>query len=162
MKLFLQRDTSCEHSRYIVYDNCKREKYIVTGKRGTSVDRMIISTLEGVPCVQIRIAPFHVFYAFSVTGDKERFTMTASNFRSKVDYRFHGISWTLVRSRDMRSFEILDADSSPVMLQIADAFSICGAYDLEIYCEGRELFCIAAAICADVINYADSKKAATV
>lgn len=162
MKLFLKRDTSCEHSRYIIFDECKREKYIVTGRRGASVDKMIISTVDGVPCVNIRIAPFHVFYAFSISGDKERFTMTAANFKHRTDYRFHGISWTLVRSCDMRSFEIIDADKTPVMLQLADSFCLTGTYNLEVYCEARELFCIAAAICADVINYADSKKTATV
>lgn len=162
MKLFLKRDTSCEHSRYIVYDECKREKYIVTGKRGASVDKMIISSLDGTPCIQMRIAPFHVFYACSVNSSKERFTMIASNFRNKTEYRFHGISWVLTRSNDLRSFEILDADLSPVMIQLADSLAITGAYNLDIFCESRELFCISAAICADVINFADSTQAVTV
>lgn len=162
MKLFLKRDTSCDHSRYVVYDECKREKYIVTGKRGASVDRMIISTVDGIPCVQMRIAPFHVFYACSISSGKERFTMIASNFRNKTEYRFHGISWVLNRSSDLRSFEILDADTTPVMLQLADSFALNGAYNLDIYCESRELFCISAAICADAVNFADSTQAATV
>ena len=162
MKLFLQRDSSCEHSRYIVYDDCKREKYIVTGKRGASVDRIVISTPDGNPCIQIRIAPFHVFYVFTVAGANERFTMTATKFRKLAEYRFHGISWTLSRSADLRSFEILDADSTPVMIQLADSYSLTGAYNLEIFCESRELFCISAAICADILNFADNTMAATV
>lgn len=162
MRLFLKRDTSFEHSRYIVYDECKREKYIVTGKRGASVDRMVISTPDGNPCVNIRIAPFHVFYVFSVSNGSERFTMSASNLRGRVDYRFHGISWLLLRSSDMRSFEILDADSTPVMIQLSDSLALTGAYTLDVFCQSRELFCISAAICADVINYADSTQAATV
>lgn len=162
MRLFLKRDTSFEHSRYIVYDECKREKYIVTGRRGASVDRMVISTPDGKPCVNIRIAPFHVFYAFSISNGSERFTMTASNLRGRVEYRFHGISWTLIKSRDLRSFELIDADTTPVMIQLADSFSVTGAYNLEIFCKSRELFCISSAICADVINYADRTQAATV
>lgn len=162
MRLFLQRDTSCDHSRYIVYDECKREKYIVTGKRGASVDRMVISSADGTPCVNLRIAPFYVFYVFSVSNGKERFTMTASNLHGKLEYRFHGISWSISRSSDMRSFEMFDADTTPVMIQLADSFALSGAYILDVFCEARELFCISVAICVDIINYADSVQTATI
>lgn len=156
MKLFLSRDTSSEHSRFIVYDECKREKFVISGRRTASTDKMVISSVEGTPLVNIRVAPFHVFYAFSISDKKERFTMVAANIGSRTDYRFHGISWMLSRSADRRSFEIFDADGTLIMSQSADRFLATGAYSLEIFCEKRELFCIAAAVCADVINYADS------
>ena len=88
--------------------------------------------------------------------------MTASNLRGRVEYRFHGISWSLVRTSDLRSFELVDADSTPVMIQQADSFMLTGAYNLDVFCKSRELFCISAAICADVINYADCAQTATV
>ncbi len=119
-------------------------------------DRMVLSDLSGNPLVRIRVAPFRVFYAFSVRSGSERFTMVASTASGRTDFRFHGISWLLSRSADMRSFEIFDADGSLVMCQNADRFHMTGAYTLEVYSELRELFCIAAAVCADVINYADT------
>ncbi len=87
--------------------------------------------------------------------------MVASTTAGRTDFRFHGISWLLSRSADMRSFEIYDADGSVVMSQNADSYHLTGSYKLEIYSELRELFCIAAAVCADVINYADTTVKAT-
>lgn len=162
MKLFLRRDNSDSNSRFIISDNLGHEKYIVTGRRTASTDKMILSDMSGTPLVTIRVAPFHVFYAFSISDGKERFSMTATQIRTSTEFRFHGISWVLCRSRDRHSFEIIDADKTSVMLQSADRYLSTGAYELEIYTEHRELFCIAAAICADVINYADAAAAAIV
>ena len=156
MRLFLTRNTTSEHSRFIVYDECKREKYVITGKRTASTDKMVISSLDGTSLVSIRVAPFHVFYAFSISDKTERFTMVASNIGEHTDYRFHGISWMLSRNYNMHSFSIIDADGTLIMSQSVDKLLSTGTYTLDICCENRELFCIAAAVCADVINYADS------
>ncbi|MBQ4569685.1 MAG: hypothetical protein IJA62_06520 [Ruminococcus sp.] len=160
-KLYLKRDASQVHSRFLVFDDLGREKFVITGRRMHSSDKMVISDLCGNPLVHIRVAPFHVFYAFSVRVSTERFTMVASTNAGKADFRFHGISWLLSRSSDLRSFEIFDADGSLVMSQSADSYLTNGSYTLEIYSELRELFCIAAAVCADVINYADNSVKAT-
>ncbi len=160
-KLYLKRDASQVHSRFCVFDESGYEKYVITGKRMHGSDKMIISGLNGVPLVYIRVAPLRVFYAFSVRAEGERFTMVASTAGGKMDFRFHGISWLLSRSADMRSFEIFDADGSVVMSQTADAYHLNGSYELEIHNDLRELFCIAAAVCADVINYADTTVKAT-
>ena len=82
--------------------------------------------------------------------------MVASVTSGKTDFRFHGISWLLCASADLRSFEIFDADGTLVMSQSTDSLYHTGAYTLEIYHELRELFCVAAAVCADVINFADT------
>lgn len=162
MKLFLKRDCSEEHSRFTVSDESGFERYRVTGKRTASTDRMALSSPQGELLVKIRIAPFHVFYAFSISDSNERFSITAANIGNRTEYRFHGISWHLSRSSDGRSFEVLDADGSVIMTQNADRFLSTDVYTLDILSEYRELFCIAVAVCADVINYADSAAIATV
>ena len=148
------------HSRFVVTDEYGRAKYIVTGKGASSIQRLVISTTQGQMLVTIRVAPFSFFSAFVVSDGKERFSMVAGH--SRLEYKFHGISWTLCRSQDVRSFEIFDADGTSVMMQLADNYISKGYYELDIFSEQRELFCIAAAICADTINLADTSVAATV
>lgn len=162
MKLFLKRDSSNESTRFIIYDEQGRERYRVSGVRTASTDKMLLSTMDGEPLVTIRVAPFHVFYAFSINDGKDRFAMTATNLRTRLEFRFHGISWLLCRSGDMRSFEIIDADKTVVMTQNADRYLSTGAYELDISNIERTHFCIAAAICADIISLVDSAAAATV
>ena len=148
------------HSRFIVTDSSGYNKYVVTGKCTASIQRLVISDMQGKMLVTIRVAPFSFFSAFVVSDGTERFSMIASY--NKREYKFHGISWTLCRSCDVRSFEIFDADGTSVMLQLADNYISKGCYELDIFSEQRELFCIAAAICADTINLADTTVAATV
>ncbi len=162
MKLFLKRDNSAENTRYIVCDHTGANKFTVTGKRTASTDKMILSSMDAVPLVTIRSAPFHVFYAFSIKDSNDRFSITATKGRNFIEYRFHGISWTLCRSDDLRSFEIFDADGKLIMSQCADRYLSTGAYELEIYSEQREYFCIAAAICANAVNLTDSHERVTV
>ena len=162
MKLFLKRDTSMEHTRFLVNDHKGGLKYVVTGKRSAAVDRMAISSVDSHVLLNITVAPLHFFYAFIVSGEKQRFSMVTSNPVKTAQFRFYGIDWTLCRSADRRSFEIFDSSGKCVMLQSADGFHRTGAYTLEIFNSAMELNCIAAAICADVINYADSAVTATV
>ena len=159
MKLFLSRDTTMPHSRFVVADKCGHTKYVVTGKGTATIQHLVISAADGNSLVSIRVAPFSFFSAFVVSDYAERFLLVANH--QKIEYKFHGISWTLCRSRDTRSFEIFDADGTPVMLQLADNFISKGYYELDIFSEQRELFCIAAAICADMVNLADAAFPAT-
>ncbi len=162
MKLFLKRDTSQADTRFIICDHTGAEKFKVTGRRKTSGDKMLLCSSDSTPLVTIRCAPFRVFYAFSVKDSKDRFAITATKFRSFVEYRFHGISWRLCFSNDRRSFEIFDADGKLIMSQSADRYLSTGVYELEIYSEQRECFCIATAVCANLINLTDAVNPVTV
>lgn len=162
MKLYLKRDNSQEHTRYVICDHTGVEKFAVTGRRTARADKMVLSDINANPLLTIRSTPFHVFYAFSIKDSKEKFAITAAKGRDFIDYRFHGISWTLCRSNDLRSFEIFDADGKLIMSQSADRYLSTGTYELEIYSEQREYFCIAAAICANTINFTDAPRRVTV
>ncbi|MGN0453269.1 MAG: hypothetical protein ACI4GZ_05655 [Ruminococcus sp.] len=162
MKLFLKRDTSSDSSRYIVYDESGLDKYVISGKRTASVEKFYINTPDGRPLVRIRAVPFHIFYAFSISDGNERFTITVNNLSRLSDYHFHGISWRLRREDCSRNFELLDADLTLVMTQNAGKLHSFGAYELYIASPQRELFCIATALCADMVDFADAAQKATV
>ncbi|MBQ2944131.1 MAG: hypothetical protein IJD93_05525 [Ruminococcus sp.] len=162
MKLFLKRDNSAQHTRFIVCDHNGKEKFTVTGRRYAGADKMLLCSSDSTPLVTIRCAPFHVFYAFVVKDSSDRFAITATKSRRFIEYRFHGISWTLCLSGDGRSFEIFDADGKLIMSQSADKYLLTGAYELDIYSEQRECFCIAAAICANAVSFTDAVNPVTV
>ena len=88
--------------------------------------------------------------------------MLSSNPSKSCEFRFRGIDWTMCRSADMRSFEIFDSKGKSVMLQSADGFLKSSSYTLDIFDDTKELYCIAAAIFADVLSFADSAVTATV
>lgn len=160
MKLYLKRDTSMAHSRFVVFDATGCDKYVVTGKYG-AIHKLAISDLQGKVLASIHMAPFKSFKAFVISGGEERFLMVASAARQFLHFSFHGINWSMCRSADGRSFDIIASDSSVVMSQNCDNLLSKDYCELEIFNESRELFCIAVAICANLINFADLSLAVT-
>ena len=148
------------HSRFVVCDQNGDSKYMVTGKCGSAIHKLAISDLQGEVLVTIHLAPFKSFKAFVISDKSERFLMVASLAEKRLQFRFHGISWTMCQSADRRSFDIVDADASLIMTQSAENFLTNDSYELEIFITDRELFCVAAAVCADMINLADNTVAA--
>lgn len=161
MKLYLKRDISMAHTRFVVCDSVGELRYVVTGKRSASVDRMAVSNPENQILLNLKVAPFHFIYAFVMSDSNRRISMVSSNPAKAREFRFYGIDWTMCRSSDMRSFEIFDSRGISVMLQSFDGLNK-ASYVLDIFDESKELYCIAAAIFADVLSFADEAIAATV
>ena len=149
------------HSRFIVSDSNGCDKYIVTGQSGSPFQKMAISSVQGTVLVNIRVAPLCFFSAFAVSQHKDRFLMVCADKHAK-HFRFYGINWVFSLSSDRRSFEISDTSGTPVMLQSAENLLSKGYYELDIFCQSKELFCVAAAVCANTYAIADSVLAATV
>lgn len=161
MKLYLKRDSSMEHTRFTVYDDCGDLRYAVTGMRSSNVDKMAVSNPESEVLLTLKVAPLHFLYAFTMRDSNHRISLVSANPGKACEFRFFGIDWILRRSADMRSFEVFDSSGRVVMNQNADAFYRTSSYTLDIFDESKELYCIAAAIFADVLNFADSAVAAT-
>ncbi len=157
MKLLIKRDTSMEHTRYNIYDESGSERYRITGKCTASIEKMIISDMSANALLTLRVARLPGLEACVVSDKKERFEMTVTS--SKKVYRqlrFHGISWQYTPGSDNRSFEVFDLDGTCIMLQSADRYLSTGVLELTVNCEPRELFCIGAAVFADMVNIVDS------
>lgn len=160
MKLFLKRDNSGENSRFVVYDDNGKLRYWVKGRRGTATDRMVITTVDGRPLLTLRVATFHSFSAFSVRNTQGHFVLTLTGMPAYPEFRFHGITWRVSEFSPDKDFSVIDIDNTLIMRQKSSKNK--DYYELFVECEHRELFCIATAICADVINYLTLSVAAPV
>lgn len=153
MKLFLRRDNSREDNRFVVYDESNKIKYCVKGRRSVATDTMVISTPDDNPLVTLKVVTFRFFSVFSVKSGCERFVITLTGMPHNPDYRFHGLCWRVSEFSPDRNFTVIDIDNSLVMKQNTLRNYNDNYYELTIQKDERELFCIATAICADVVNY---------
>ncbi len=161
MKLYLRRDKSSEKSRFIVYDHKGDTKYYVKGRRNTATDKMVITDVYGKTLLTLRVAPFQYFYIFSVKGEKRHFVLTLSGLPARAEFRFHGITWYVSDFSPERNLTVSDIDKSVVMTQISKSSSY-DYHELTINKNECELYCVATAICADVVNYLTLRNFATV
>jgi len=161
MRLFLKRDTSMSHSRFIVSDSNGETKFVVTGKYNDAIQKMAISSPQGEVLIKIRMLISKVLSTFIIRSDDEHFTIIGGR-RVSPDFSIFGINWKICASADFRTFEVFDADGSLLMTQKSDTCSSKGYYTLDIFTQRRELLCLAVAICIDVYNFADSVVAATI
>lgn len=161
MKLYLIRNRSGADSRFSVFDELGCCRFIVTGNRTAASDKMKLCDMDGNVLLTLRSTPFYIFHSFRINDGNERFSLTVNDFHRSCDFRFFGISWRM-RRQSFKCFEVFDTDSELIMTQSPSKKHRDGAYELNIEHSSRELFCIAVAICADCVDYADSPQAATV
>ena len=160
--MYLRRDNSMMHSRFIVSTHDGDDKYIVTGNQSETIGKMAISSKDGQVLVKIRLVLSGILSTFVISNSYERFTVVATNSSKSLKLQIHGIDWAIRPSADFRTFEIFDSQGNLVMTQKAQNYSRKGYYTLDILLPQRELFCIAVAICADTLNFNDSFVPATI
>lgn len=163
MKCFLKKHTDADSDCcFTVYNDSGDEIYrVITSGKGFC-EKLLITTPDNKALVSIRALSMNFFYAFSIKDSKDRFMITMNDIFSAHSYKFHGISWIFLSDTCGRSFEISDCDNSLVMRQKGDRLITNGVYELEIINENRELFCIASAVCADIIGFVDRTAAVSV
>lgn len=162
MKLFMRKDISDVGTRFSVYDETDCLRYKVTGCKKSLTEIMVVSTRNGVPMLTIKVAPMHFAHLFSIRDENERFYISVWGGPQNPVFRFHGISWRIDREPIGRSFQLVDADSSVVMIQDGVHFITDGYYILDVKNDSRELFCVATAVCADLLNFIDVTQTASV
>lgn len=150
VKIYLKRDSSDFSSRYIIFDELCDEKYRILGKHIASGERMYI--LKGEEKVaKIRNIQFTVFRSYSITVKNETIRLIITKTGADYTVNFRGISWHIRGDIIAKSYDILDADNTIVATN-CKRFSPCGdGYELNIFSDSRELFCIAIAVCIDSI-----------
>ncbi len=149
MKVFIRRDTSDEHARYLIDDEFENPLYNVTGRMTASGELMKIMS-EGYTAAKIRDMRLPVVRAYSVSYASENIKLFFTVRAGEVRVRFSGISWRIRGDVLGGSYDILDADST-VICTVYKHFSK-NYSELTIFDTNRELFCIAAAICVESLN----------
>lgn len=158
MKLYIKRDKSTENSMFVVFDELCNEKYYIVGSK----DKLELLNLNKEKCMTIRRMPLPAIRAYSISVGKNNIKFIIGNSKSKVPCYYYGIGWRIRGDIFIKSFDILDADNSLVATH-AKRFSRCGdGYELNVFNEVREMFCIATAVCINLEAKVDNPQLQTV
>ena len=150
MKVFIRRDTSDLHSRFLVFDEYGNKIYSVSGRNTASGELMKVID-AGFTAAKIRDMKFPVINAYSITVGTESVKLFFTYRAGRLRARYSGISWRIRGDILSGSFDILDADGT-IICSVCERFSD-NCTELNIYEKGRELFCIASAVCVNSMNF---------
>lgn len=149
MKIFIRRDTSDIHSRFLVFDEYENKLYTVSGRSTASGELMKVFE-GGFTVAKIRDLRLPVMEAYSVTIGNESFKLFFTYRAGRLRPRFSGISWRIRGDILLGSYDICDADGT-IICSVCEHFSK-NYTELSVYEKSRELFCIACAICVSSQN----------
>ncbi len=150
MRLFLKRDVSLGESAFVVCDELGENKYFAdVGK--TKVGGkfyIIISDAEGQTAAKIRELPIVGTKTFVFKVNKSHITFVILPTANGLSCNFYGNNWHINGDLSSKNFTIIDVDKSVILRHIKHTDHC----ELEIERESAELYCVAASICANLIN----------
>lgn len=150
MKLHLKRDVSADGAGFAVFDESGREKYraVSVKTKVTKKTNLFLLDGNGNTAAKIRRLPIVGTYTFVLKVSKSHITFVIVPTKNGILSYFYGNNWHINGSIAAKNFTIIDVDKSVVLSHRKHA-DYC---TLEIFDEDNELYCVAAAICANLIN----------
>ncbi len=149
LKLYISRDISSVTSRFVVYDELCKEKYIVTSSN-KSLEKLKITDLDGNVITKINRLPLPLLNAYSITNGKKNIKFILNPAKNAENCYYYGISWHIRGRVFTKSFDILDVDNSLIATQIRSFEKCVDGYELNIKSEEFEQFCLASAVCVNL------------
>ena len=147
MRIQLQRDTSGEDARYLVYDEggtiCGR----IRGRINPPGEMMTLSDCGDNILCKVRRLGFSTLSAYRIRTSTETVRLQAAVSGGGAIVRFRGISFSVRGDVMSGSYDIIDADQS-LVCAVAKDFGK-GCVRLEIFQQERGCLFIAAAACID-------------
>ena len=153
MRLFLKRDVSLGESAFVVCDEPGESKYLVkVGKTKVGGKyNIIITDADGNTAAKIRELPVVGTKTFVFTVNKKHITLVVLPTANGLSCNFYGNNWLISGELASKNFTIIDVDKSVILRHIKH-MDFC---ELIIERESAELYCIAASVCANLINTVD-------
>ena len=150
VKICLQRDISDIYARYEAYNGRGELIYRVRGRSNPSGESLTVTdTGDNTLCV-IRRLGFSALSVFSIRASGESMGLNIAVAGGRATARFRGISFRVRGDILTGSYDILDADNSPVCAVYKDHAK--DQLILSVEMPEREMFCIAAAVCIDSLS----------
>ncbi|MBQ1507583.1 MAG: hypothetical protein IIZ36_04085 [Ruminococcus sp.] len=154
MKLFLKRDLSADGNVFTVFNDLGEAKYLVLSKKpGTNAKiNLAVCDTNGKPVARLRRVPIAGTKIFVIKANGKRISLVLLITSKGMYCNFYGVNWHISGELITKNFSIMDVDNSLIMshLHFSDRC------ELEIPDKDNELFCVAAAICVNLINTLDS------
>ena len=144
----MKRDTSDISSRYVVLDDCGKEKYIVTGKSISSKQRLIVSDGENTKLSEIILNSLVATY-FMIKCDKRIYALVPC-INEQFAFLIYGSTLRFFGNISEGRFSLIDVDKSVVMSQKKCWGKYGTGFELNILDDEQELFALSVAICADM------------
>lgn len=154
MKLYLKRDLSSENSRFLVLDELCRESFYVLSS-GKSLEKLVITTADGMVVTKINRLPLPMFFAYSITANGRNIRFILNPAKNARNCYYYGVSWHIRGDVFTKSFDILDVDNS-VLAVHSRCFGVCDGYELNIYSEENLQLCLASAVCVNTVALCDN------
>lgn len=150
MKLHLKRDLSASDAGFTVFDESGMEKYraVSVKTKVTKKTNLLLLNSQGETAAKIRRLPIVGTYTFVLKVAKSHITFVIVPTKNGILSYFYGNNWHINGSIAAKNFTIIDVDKSVILSHRKHA-DYC---TLEIFDEDNELYCVAASICANLIN----------
>ena len=150
MKLHLKRDLSAGDAGFTVFDESGMEKYraVSVKTKVTKKTNLLLLNSQGETAAKIRRLPIVGTYTFVLKVAKSHITFVIVPTKNGILSYFYGNNWHINGSISAKDFTIIDVDKSVILSHRKHA-DYC---TLEIFDEEHELYCVSAAICANLIN----------
>lgn len=155
MKVYIKRDTSCTQARFVIYDALCNEKYFVVSD-GKSLEKLKLVDVQGNSLLKIKRLPLPVVYAFSISHKTENIKLILNPAKNAAGCYYYGISWHTRGNVFTKNFDIMDVDNSVVATHLKRWGGCADGYELNVYCEEKELLCIASAVCINIVAIVDN------
>ena len=150
MKLHLKRDLSASDAGFTVFDESGMEKYraVSVKTKVTKKTNLLLLNSQGETAAKIRRLPIVGTYTFVLKVAKSHITFVIVPTKNGILSYFYGNNWHINGSISAKDFTIIDVDKSVILSHRKHADHC----TLEIFDEEHELYCVSAAICANLIN----------
>ena len=148
MKLFLKHDITDISSRFVIFDESGNEKYIVTGKSGSSKQIMYISDMNDNKVSLIAFLNFVGRY-FSVKCEKRLYALIPC-VNEHFGFMIYGSTFRFIGDIAAGSFSLIDVDKSPVMTQKKCWGKVGEGFEINIFDDEYEILALSVAVCAAI------------
>lgn len=158
MKFYLQKDTSTENSRFIIYDELGHKKYFVLRDFSHSYWSLVITDIYFNKLCTIYSVPLPFMKAFTLkdNNDTIRLVFNKSNLRPMCYY--YGISWRVCGDIIGKNFEIKDTDNSLLLTHHNLWTDNSKGYEIDIIDTNREIFLLASVVCVHLTETKEIKQ----
>lgn len=160
MTLFLKRDVSADNRCFVIFDDCGNEKYFVHSKQAkvSAKNILIISDTDYNQAAHMRRLSVAGTNAHMLRLGKKHLAFVNVPTSKGVNSYIYGSNWCVSGDIATKNFSILDVDKTVILEHKRHA----DYSELIIPNSSNELFCVAASVCANLINTVDKLAVQTV
>lgn len=150
MKFHLKRDCTKKGIAFTVFDESGNEKYrtVSVETKVTKQTNLLLFDQNGAIAAKIRRLPIVGTYSFVLRVQKSHIIFVMVPVKRGILSYFYGNNWHINGNIAAKNFTVIDVDKTLICSHRRHA-DYC---TLEVFNRENELYCLAAAICVNLMN----------